>query len=58
MEVESVFQEQDEGSAGKNEPDLLNMLDKADISSTLPGKNGHPNTSHIRMRELLKGKRI
>ena len=56
MEVESDFQEQDEGSAGKNEPDLLDMVDKADISSTLPGKNGHSKSKSYKNEGTFKRK--
>eukprot|EP00105_Crassostrea_gigas_P042225 XP_019926373.1 PREDICTED: dentin sialophosphoprotein-like [Crassostrea gigas] len=57
MEVESDFQEQDEGSAGKNEPDLLDMVDKADILSTLPGKNGHSKSKSNNNEGTFKRKK-
>lgn len=57
MEVESDFQEQDEGSAGKNEPDLLDMVDRADISSTLPGKDGHSKSNSKKHEGTFKRKR-
>uniref|UniRef100_K1PZ29 Uncharacterized protein n=1 Tax=Magallana gigas TaxID=29159 RepID=K1PZ29_MAGGI len=57
MEVESDFQEQDEGSAGKNEPDLLDMVDKADITSTLPGRNGHSKSKLYKNEGTFKRKK-
>lgn len=57
MEVESDFQEQDKGSAGKNEPDLLNMVGKAEISSTLPGKNGHSKSKSYKNEGTFKRKK-
>ncbi|XP_065937907.1 uncharacterized protein [Magallana gigas] len=57
MEVELDFQEQDEGSAGKNEPDLLDMVDKADIWSTLPGKNGHSKSKSYKNEGTFKRKK-
>ncbi|XP_065937906.1 micronuclear linker histone polyprotein [Magallana gigas] len=57
MEVESDFQEQDEGSAEKNKPDLLDMVDRADISSTLPGKNGHSKSKSYKNEGTFKRKK-